>query len=153
MLKTPLTNVDAHTCFSLSFQKLNAQAILTCGITVASPNPALVIRLRKANILVDAPIYRPHTVKVQYLDKEGGNVVVREEVKEFKEFEDSRNGTGLYLEADEVARCVRDGKIESEIWGWDKMLLEMKIFDEVSVSWEMLDLKTDLTPRYVNNAT
>jgi hypothetical protein len=93
---------------------------------------------------------------VQHLDKEGGSVVVKEEVKEFKEFEDSSNGMGggWYLEADEVARCVRDGKIESEIWGWDKTLLEMKIFDEVSIwrLWEKLDLKTDLTRRSVNNA-
>jgi hypothetical protein len=135
MLKTPLTNVDEHTCISLSFQKLNAQAILTCGMTVTSPNPALLIRLRKANILVDAPIYRPHRVKVHYLDKEGGSVVVKEEVKEFKEFDEPGKGMGggWHLQADEVARCVRDGKIESEVWGWDKTLLEMKIFDEVSV--------------------
>lgn len=40
-------------------------------------------------------------------------------------------GKGWHFQADEVARCVRDGKTESEIWGHDKSLLEMDIFDEV----------------------
>ena len=40
-------------------------------------------------------------------------------------------GKGWHFQADEVARCVRDGKLESELWGHDKSLLEMDIFDEV----------------------
>ena len=137
MLKTPLTNVDAHTAVNLTFDKLAAQAILTCGITVSTPNPALVIRLRKANILVDAPIYRPHTVRVQYLEKTGSSEVQREEVTKWpngvKEGTTAEGG-GWHWQADEVARCVRDGKIESTVWGWDKTLVQMEIFDAVSVT-------------------
>ncbi|CAG7847775.1 Trans-1,2-dihydrobenzene-1,2-diol dehydrogenase; AltName: Full=D-xylose 1-dehydrogenase; AltName: Full=D-xylose-NADP dehydrogenase; AltName: Full=Dimeric dihydrodiol dehydrogenase [Serendipita indica DSM 11827] len=132
MLKTPLTGVDAHTSFTLNFDQLNAQAVLTCGITISSPNPALVIRLRKGNIIVDAPIYRPNVVKVQYLAKEGSDEVVKEETKTFKNGADEQHGgSGWHWQADEVARCIRDGKIQSDKWGWDKTLLEMKIFDEV----------------------
>lgn len=135
MLKTPLTGVDAHTAFTLTFDKLAAQAVLTCGVTVSTPNPALVIRLRQGNILVDAPIYRPQTVRVQYLEKPGSGEVAREEVTNWpngaKEG-DNVQGGGWHWQADEVARCVRDGKIESKIWGWDKTLLQMEAFDAVS---------------------
>lgn len=132
MLKSTPTKVDAHTSFTLTFENLNAQAILTCGITVSTPNPALIIRLRKGNILVDAPIYRPQTVKVQYLKSEGSDEVEREEIKSFEKGSDpSVPGGGWHWQADEVARCIRDGKIESNVWGWDKTVLEMEIFDEV----------------------
>ena len=40
-------------------------------------------------------------------------------------------GKGWHVQADEVARCVRDGKLESELWSHEKSLLEMDVFDEV----------------------
>lgn len=130
LLATP-TKVDGHTSFALSFPHLNALAVLSCGITLSTPNPGLVIRLRKGNIFVDAPIYRPDKVTVQYLDKEGSDTVVKQEVKTFVNGGDVPGG-GWHWQADEVARCVRDGKVESRVWGWDKTLLEMEVFDKVS---------------------
>jgi len=61
---------------------------------------------------------------MQYFDKSGA--VEREEKRVFEYV-----GKGLHFQADEVARCVRDGKKESELWGHNKSLLEMEIFDEV----------------------
>jgi len=52
--------------------------------------------------------------------------VVREETRVFDHV-----GGGWYFQADEVARCVRDGKKESGAWTHEKMLLEMEVFDEV----------------------
>lgn len=40
-------------------------------------------------------------------------------------------GGGWHFQADEVARCIRDGKKESEIWSHQKMVLVMEVFDEV----------------------
>lgn len=129
MLKSPLTGVDSQTTFILDFETLQAQAILTCGITISTPStiPGAVIRLRNGNILVDAPIYRPKSVKVQWFDKPGSNKVAKEEVKQF----DIPEGGGWHYQADEVARCLRDGKLESDIWTHEKTILEMEIFDEV----------------------
>lgn len=126
--------MDAHTTWVLNFNDLNAQAVLTCGITLSSPSPALVIRLRKGNILVDHPIYRPDKVRVQWLKEEGGKEILKEEVKTFVNgsLEGQSEGGGWHYQADEVARCIRDGKLQSEIWGMDKALLAMEIFDEVS---------------------
>jgi len=126
MLKTPLTGVDKSTCFVLNFDKIDAQAILSCGITISSPNPALLIRCRSGNIVVPPPIYRPKTFTVQYFRSPGSDEVTSEEKRDFH-FE----GGGWHFQADEVARCIRDGKLESSVFGLEKSLMAMDIFDEV----------------------
>ena len=40
------------------------------------------------------------------------------------------NGTGMYWEADEVARCIRDGKLESDVLPWEESIVIMKVMDE-----------------------
>ena len=127
ILKTPLTGVDSSTSFTLTFSEtLQAQAILSCSITLPNRDPGVTIRYRGGNILVHPPIYKPPSYTVQYFDKPGSGNVIREETKKFP-----IHGGGWHYEADEVARCVRDGKIESEVWGWDKSLLLMDVFDAV----------------------
>ncbi|KAH8116263.1 NAD-binding protein [Phellopilus nigrolimitatus] len=127
MLKTPLTGVDSSTSFTLTFSGgLRAQAVLTCSITLPAPNPGVVIRYRNGSILIAPPIYCPTQFIVQYFDKPGSGKVVREETRHFEYV-----GKGWHFQADEVARCVREGKLESEIWSHEKSLLEMDIFDEV----------------------
>ncbi|KAI5124206.1 hypothetical protein M0805_005056 [Coniferiporia weirii] len=127
MLKTPLTGVDSNTSFSLTFSgKLQAQAVLTCNITLPATNPGVTIRYRNGTILIAPPIYSPREFTIQYFDKPGSGKVVREE-KRFFEY----TGNGWHFQADEVARCVRDGKQESALWGHGSSVLEMEIFDEV----------------------
>jgi len=127
MLKTPLTGVDASTSFTLTFSEtLQAQAILSDSITLPAPNPGVTVRYRNGTILVAPPIFSPRSFTVQYFDKPGSGNVVKEEVKKFEYV-----GKGWHFQADEVARCVRDGKLESEVWTHAKSLLEMEIFDEV----------------------
>jgi len=127
ILKTPLTGVDSSTSFILNFtEHLQAQAILSCSITLPAPKPGVTIRYRNGNILIAPPIYCPKSFTVQYFDKPGSGKVVKEETKTFEYV-----GSGWCFEADEVARCVRDGKNESEVWTHAKTLLLMDVFDEV----------------------
>jgi hypothetical protein len=126
MIKT-LTGVDRSTCFTLSFQELAAQAQLSCNINVPSNSISATLRFRNGNILIPEPLYCPRWYTVQYFERPGSGKVQREETNHFECL-----GHGLYFQADEVARCVRDGKVESVVWGHDKTLLEMEIFDEVN---------------------
>ena len=41
------------------------------------------------------------------------------------------NGHGMFWEADEVARCLRDGKQESEGMTWAESIVVMETMDEV----------------------
>lgn len=126
MIKTPITDVDQSTVFSVIFSKgkLAAHASLSCSITLNSTEPGVTIRFQKGNILVKPPIYCPKEFTVQRYDKSGK--VVKEERRVF-----AYEGGGWHFQADEVARCVRDGKKESSLWSHDKSLVEMSIFDEV----------------------
>ncbi|KAH9479521.1 D-xylose 1-dehydrogenase (NADP(+)) [Psilocybe cubensis] len=126
MLNTPLTPVDSSTVFNLTFSasKLAAQASLSCSITLNALETGVTIRFEHGTILIHSPIYCPKSFKVQYLGKNGK--VTKEETRNFDYV-----GGGWHFQADEVARCVRDGKKESALWGHDKSLLEMTVFDEV----------------------
>ncbi|QRV74261.1 oxidoreductase family, NAD-binding rossmann fold protein [Ceratobasidium sp. AG-Ba] len=126
MLKTKLTGVDSSTTFVLNFDKIEAQAILSCSITISTPNPALVIRCGKGNIVVAPPIYKPSGFVVQYFDEPGSSKIVKEEKTEL-----AFHGGGWHFQADEVARCIRDGKLQSDVWSLEESLVQMSVFDEV----------------------
>ncbi|KAI8996576.1 NAD-P-binding protein [Trametes punicea] len=126
ILKTPITGVDACTSFTLNFtEHLQAQAILSCSITVPAGHFGATIRYKNGNIIVKPPIFCSPAFIVQYYDKPGGRIV-REETKLFNYV-----GGGWHYEADEVARCIKDGKLESDLWGHEKSLVMMEVFDEV----------------------
>jgi predicted dehydrogenase len=126
MLKTPLTHVDRNTSFTVTFSSsdLAAQAILSCSINASKMKPSVTIRFERGAIIIGTPIYCPSEFTVQYFGKDGE--VVKEERKAFDHV-----GGGWHFQADEVARCVREGKKESALWGHNKSLVEMDIFDEV----------------------
>ncbi|KII87185.1 hypothetical protein PLICRDRAFT_42835 [Plicaturopsis crispa FD-325 SS-3] len=131
MLKTSLTGVDSNTSFTLTFSPsaestLAAQAVLSCSMNAATIDPGATIRYERGVIIIPAPIYCPKTFTVQYFAPGKSGVVEREEKRSFEYV-----GGGWHFQADEVARSVRDGKLESALWGHDKSLLEMDIFDAV----------------------
>lgn len=37
----------------------------------------------------------------------------------------------MFYEADECARCIRDGKLESEVMPWEESVEIMRVMDEV----------------------
>ncbi|KAH9935940.1 NAD(P)-binding protein [Epithele typhae] len=126
ILKSSITDVDACSSWTVNFTStLQAQAVLTASMTVDSAPFGATIRYKRGVILVKPPIYRPPAFTVQYFGE--GNKVVREETRAFS-FDD---GQGWCYEADEVARCVRDGKLESGLWGHEKSIIMMETFDEV----------------------
>ncbi|KAK0202798.1 hypothetical protein DFS33DRAFT_1342839 [Desarmillaria ectypa] len=126
MLKTTLTGVDSNTSFTLTFDTadLRAQAVLSCSINLNPVNPGVIIRFERGTIKISPPIYCPKEYTVEYFDDKGS--VAKQEKRVFEYV-----GGGWHFEADEVARCVRDGKNQSSLWGHNKSLLEMGIFDEV----------------------
>ncbi|EJF64256.1 NAD(P)-binding protein [Dichomitus squalens] len=126
ILKSTITDVDASTSWTVNFtEHLKAQAILSCSMIAQTAHFGAVIRYKKGNIKVATPIFRPPSFTVEYFDGPGGNVV-REETRSF-----SYVGGGWHFEADEVARCIKAGKIESDLWTHEKTIIIMETFDEV----------------------
>ncbi|KAL1746832.1 hypothetical protein HDZ31DRAFT_80968 [Schizophyllum fasciatum] len=137
MIKTPRTGVDVTSAFTLTFSPstlpgaeaasqaaLNAQAHLTCSAVTHTLDPGATLRFQHGLIHLTSPIFRPQSFTLEHQDARG-LVVSKEERKA------DYVGGGWHFQADEVARCVRDGKTESALWSHDKSLLEMEIFDEV----------------------
>lgn len=139
IIKSTITDVDASTSWTVNFtEHLKAQAVLTCSMVVPAAHFGAVIRYKNGVIKVAGPIFRPPSFTVQYFDSPGGGVV-REETRSF-----SYVGGGWHFEADEVARCIKAGKTESDLWTHEKTIIMMETFDEVGGLDNLEKTSTDL---------
>lgn len=77
----------------------------------------------KGEIQVFGHPFRPTRYRV--IPVKGGGEVREVECK----FPDG--GHGMFWEADEVARCLRDGRLESEGLPWEESIVIMEVMDEV----------------------
>lgn len=133
MHKYAATGVDEDTSILLSFSSGPSGANYSQGIATTSlrvgptassketVNPAIRIQGTKAEIQVDHPAFRPSRWRLVHEDGK---------VEEF-ENEMPDGVRGFAYEADEVARCVRDGKKESELLSLDESIVIMRVMDEV----------------------
>ncbi|PLB45370.1 NAD(P)-binding protein [Aspergillus steynii IBT 23096] len=88
-----------------------------------SARPAIRIQGTKGEIQVDGPAFRPQRYRL--IPKKGEG-----EIKEV-DFPFPGDAMGMFWEADEVARCLRDGKLESDTLPWEESIVIMEVMDEV----------------------
>ena len=81
--------------------------------------PAVRIQGTKGEIQVDGPAYRPTKYRI----------VWKEEGKDVEEIECPIPGQGMFWEADEAGRCLRDEKLESEGLTWEESVVIMEVMD------------------------
>ncbi|TQB68634.1 hypothetical protein MPDQ_003147 [Monascus purpureus] len=92
-----------------------------------SSGPSIRISGTKGEIQVFGPAFRPEKYKIIPARQEGQETPAVKEV----ECQFPGNGMGMYWEADEVARCIRDGKLESDTMPWEESIVIMEVMDEV----------------------
>ena len=114
------TGVDSQTSVLLGYPG-GAQAALTCTLRARSPNRAAIVGT-KARIEVDGVFYAPTTFSLVSTD---GSTV---------RYEHAHEGRGLRHQADEVARCLRDGLVESPEMPLDETVAIMETMDAVRAS-------------------
>lgn len=90
---------------------------------MGSGGPTIRIQGTKGEIQVEGPAFRPERYRIVPKKGEG-------EIKTV-ECPFPGNGKGMYWEADEVARCLRDGKLESEGLPWEESIVIMEVMDEI----------------------
>lgn len=114
----------------------DAHAIALTNIRVSnSPNDAhpsgdpVRIQGTLGDITVSAPSYRPmsYTLTPAQNANRGKVADFDFETKNF----DIPAGHGMFWEADECARCIRDGKLESDVMSWNESMEVMKVMDEI----------------------
>ncbi|TFL01142.1 hypothetical protein BDV98DRAFT_568546 [Pterulicium gracile] len=145
VIKFAPTGVDQNTTITLTFSNptstwksssdttgpkpFTATAILHSSLTIPDPTPGAVIRCERGTIEIHAPIPRSTGFTVKYYNGPGEGEAGKVKKEFTREFE--YEGFGWHFQADEVARCVWGGKLESEQWGHEKSLVMMSVFDEV----------------------
>ncbi|EEH43280.1 uncharacterized protein PADG_08100 [Paracoccidioides brasiliensis Pb18] len=138
------TGADESTTILLEFPSSTpagthkAQAVAMTNFRISSnpdgdwaAGPSVRIQGTSGEIQVFGFPFHPDSFKVLprkfpgECDGGGEGVGIREVVGSFP-----GNGKGMYWEADEVARCVRDGKLESETMPLEESLVIMDVMDE-----------------------
>ncbi|KAJ9110290.1 hypothetical protein QFC19_001693 [Naganishia cerealis] len=128
------TGVDGHSTWIMEWKDVGV-AINTASITTQmSTETAVIIQLESAEVHIDFPTYRPQGFTVierssKQSPKEGENPALEKTHYDCPIPE--TDGRGMQYQADEVARCIRDGKKESERCNLAESRIVMHVFDEV----------------------
>ncbi|KAJ0298914.1 hypothetical protein COL5a_011813 [Colletotrichum fioriniae] len=133
--KYPVTGADESTTMVLNFPKHQMTGIATTSLRVdTAPDghkgetaPAIRIQGSKGEIQVSHPAYRPTSYKVVKKGVEEVEVVDCPIPKD----KERDWGHGMFWEADECARCLRDGKTESATLPLSESLVIMETMDSV----------------------
>jgi predicted dehydrogenase len=112
------TGVDATTSAILQYDG-GAHALVTTSLEVAGPNRAVIVGT-DARIEIDAVFYAPTTFSLIGRD---GTVLER--------FDDACEPRGMQHEAAEVMRCIREGKLASDVLPLEETLSIMGTLDEI----------------------
>ena len=117
MVTPAFTGVDGQTSMLLGYAS-GAHAVLTCTLAAKSPTRAAIVGTR-ARIEVEGDFYAPSRFTLTSRDGEQVS------------FDGSREGRGLRFEADEVARCLREGLLESPLMPLDESVAIMETMEAV----------------------
>lgn len=111
------TGVDGQTSMLFGYAG-GAQAVLTCTSSAKSPTRAAIVGT-EARIEIEGVFYAPTAFDL--VSRTG----------ERSRFEVPHEGHGLWHQAEEVARCLRDGLLESPLMPLDESVEIMRTIDAV----------------------
>jgi predicted dehydrogenase len=117
MIEPAFTGVDGQTSMLFGYAN-GAQAVLTCTSAARTPTRAAIVGT-DARIEIDGDFYAPTSFTV--IPRDG---------TPFR-FAQPHRGRGLRHEADEVARCLGEGLLESPLMPLDESLSIMETMDAV----------------------
>jgi predicted dehydrogenase len=117
MIDPAFTGVDGQTSMLFGYAG-GAQAVLTCTVGAETPTRAAIVGA-DARIEIDGPFYRPSSFEL--ISRSGGS----------ERFDPPHVGHGLRHQADEVARCIREGLLESPVMPLDETVAIAETMDAV----------------------
>jgi predicted dehydrogenase len=117
LIDPAFTGVDAQTSMLFGYES-GAQAVLTCTLRAKSPTTASIVGT-DARIEIDGRFYGPAAVTLVPRSGEPTRVPSNHE------------GHGLRHQADEVARCLAAGELESPLMSLDESISIMQTMDAV----------------------
>lgn len=128
------TGADDNTTVVVSFPKHKTMGIATTSLRAASDidgkntaGPAIRIQGTEGEIQVMGPAYRPLQYRIIKKAIPGNLEIIDCPIPQDKA---RAWGHGMFWEADECARCLRDGKIESETMSWKESIVIMECMED-----------------------
>jgi predicted dehydrogenase len=117
LIEQAFTGVDGQTSMLFGYTN-GAQAILTCTSAARTPTRAAIVGT-DARVEIDGDFYAPTSFTVIPRDSSPSR------------FAQPHRGRGLRHEADEVARCLREGLLESPLMPLDESVSIMETMEAV----------------------
>ncbi|KAL2128257.1 hypothetical protein VTI74DRAFT_9445 [Chaetomium olivicolor] len=129
------TGADETTSIIVQFPKHKSHGIALTSLRVASDvdglnsgGAAIRIQGSEGEIQVMGPAYCPLQYRV--IKKAGGGKIEVVECPIPKDPQRGGWGQGMFWEADECARCLRDGRKESQTLPWSESVVIMEVMEE-----------------------
>jgi predicted dehydrogenase len=117
LIEPAFTGVDGQTSMLFGYAS-GAQAVLSCTLFAESPTQAAIVGT-DARIEIEGVFYAPTSFEL--ISRAGDRTV----------FETEDEGVGLWYEAEEVARCLHEGLLESPLMPLDESIEIMRTMDAV----------------------
>ena len=117
LIEPAFTGVDGQTSMLFGYAG-GAQAVLTCTLFAESPTQAAIVGT-DARMEIEGVFYAPTSFEL--ISRAGDRTV----------FETEDEGVGLWYEAEEVARCLHEGLLESPLLPLDESIEIMRTMDAV----------------------
>lgn len=133
MTKNKETGVDESTVMALVFPESQVTCTATTSMRIKDWGDVCTIKGSKGHVTVSWSPFRPQSFTVHIPDENAAfddyaaGKVKYNSTKYDAEFP----GHGMFYEADECARCLRDGKTESETMGLEESRVMMAVMDKV----------------------
>jgi predicted dehydrogenase len=115
------TGVDENSAMLFGYPD-GALAVLSTAIRTSTPHVA-ILNGTEGRITIHSRWWFPSRMTVEIFGKEA------------REIEMPYTGNGYNYEADEVARCLRAGLLESDVMPLDETLAIMRTMDEIRAQW------------------
>jgi predicted dehydrogenase len=119
MSEPATTGVDAQTSVLLHHES-GAHAVLTSTLEVRTPTTATIAGT-EARVEIESVWYKPSAF-----------TLVRQDGPS-ERFASPQRGRGMFYEAEEVARCLREGRVESDVMPLDETISIAATMDEIRV--------------------
>ena len=117
LIEPAFTGVDGQTSMLFGYAS-GAQAVLSCTLSAKSSTRAAIVGT-EARIEIDGDFYTPTSFTL--ITRSG----------ERTRYDEPHQGRGLWHQADEVARCLREGLLESPLMPLDESISIMQTLDAV----------------------
>lgn len=113
----------------LKFPGIDADAVISSNINVGSVSTLLIRGTAGELIVHDLPLSRPLSYEIRLRD--ANNPSPDDQERKITKYDHPIPHHGMHWEADEIARLIKGGELQSQRVPWDDSILSAEILDGI----------------------